>query len=205
MNKLSLTVWCFFVSCFIPLGLCGCGSKTPPVSYYSLLGPELASSASEQNGRMTLLIGPITLPDILKKQQIVTGRAGERYLLSENHRWSGMLDRDFARAIGEYLSHSLGTEQIALYPLEQNVSPTHQVVCDVLAMDGVVGEEARLVVRWSLIDPATKSVKLTRRSQCVQQPADASYEAWVAAQRNNIRCLGEKIAVDLKPSPGHQR
>jgi len=198
MNKLQLTVGSLLVSCLVTLGLFGCGGKVTPISYYSLQAVEGAPGGTVHAQPMVLLIGPISLPDILKKQQIVTGRAGERYQLSENHHWSGKLDHDFARAMGEELARRLGTEQIALYPMQQNLSPTHQVVCDILAMDGVIGEDARLIVRWSLVDPATKIAQITRRSLCEQQPANASYGAWVAAQRGNIRCLGEEIAAALR-------
>ena len=197
MNKFLLNVGGLLVCCLLTVGLSGCGGKAPQISYYSLQAPQDAPASTHQSGPMVLLIGPISLPDILKKQQIVTGNAGERYLLSENHRWSGKLDHDFARAIGEYLANRLGTEQIALYPLQQPLSPTHQVVCDVLTMDGTIGQDARLVVRWSLLDTTTKAVRMTRRSSCRAQPADNSYDGWVAAQRSNIRCLGEEIAAGL--------
>jgi len=198
MNKFQLTAGSLLVSCLVTLGLFGCGGTVSPISYYSLQAAEGAPAGTVHAQPMALLIGPITLPDILKKQQIVTGRAGERYQLSDNHRWSGQLDHDFARAMGEELARRLGTEQVALFPMQQHLSPTYQVVCDILVMDGVLGAEARLIVRWSLVDPATNTVQITHRSLCEQQPANASYGAWVAAQRDNIRCLGEEIAATLR-------
>ena len=45
--------------------------------------------------------------------------------------------------------------------MQQHLSPTYQVVCDILVMDGVLGAEARLIVRWSLVDPATNTVQIT--------------------------------------------
>nr|WP_321466099.1 PqiC family protein [uncultured Desulfobulbus sp.] len=198
MNNYLLIFGCFFITACATLGLGGCGNKVPQISYYSLMAADLAPSTAVPAKGMALLVGPISLPDILKNSQIVTGRTGERYQRSDNHRWSGEVDRDFARSLGEYLSRRLGTEQISLYPMSQSFTPTHQVVCDILTMDGVLGQEARLVVRWSLLDPATKTVSVTRRSFCRQQPADNSYDAWVAAQRDNIGCVSEEIAVALR-------
>nr|WP_321468062.1 PqiC family protein [uncultured Desulfobulbus sp.] len=183
---------------WIVLGLCCCGSATPPISYYTLLGPELMPVTTCRAPQMALLVGPVTVPDTLKHSQIVTGRAGEHYRLSENQRWSGELENDLAQAVGEYFSRRFGTEQIDYYPVRHFAHLLSQVPLDVLAMDGVIGEEARLEVRWTLLDPETGMAKATGRSLCRMRPADGSHEAWVAAQRANIRCLGEEIAAALR-------
>lgn len=172
----------------------GCSPTSPPVSYYSLAGVEPPVPVSGKQGRLAVQIGPVTLPDVLKKSQIVFGNTGSSFQLSEQHRWSGELDRDIARAIGEQLAIRLGTEQIALFPDGQHLDLTHQVVLDVVAMEGDLGKEATLIVRWSLVDPKTKTARITRRSAVSEQPADNSHGAWVAAQRRNIAKLSEEIA-----------
>lgn len=198
MNKYLLLITGLLLSSPLILGLSGCGAKAPTVSYYSLLGADLTPVSSGAQSHLAIQVGPVGLPDVLKRSQIVIGRAGEQYQLSENHRWSGEVDDDFARAMGEHLSHGLGTEQVAIYPMGLYLPLTHQVLLDVLALDGVIGQEARLVVRWSVIDPTSKKVQVTRRSLCKETPVDKSYEAWVGAQRNNLRCLGTEIVAALK-------
>ena len=78
MNKFLLNMGGLLASCLLTVGLGGCGGQVPQTSYYSLQAPQDAPASTHQSGRMALLIGPISLPDILKKQQIVTGYAGER-------------------------------------------------------------------------------------------------------------------------------
>lgn len=198
MNNQSILPRFFLLTCLIVSGLCGCTAPVPKISYYSLVGPEIAPASAAQQGRVAVLIGPVSLPDVLKRSQIVTGRAEERYQLSENHRWAGELDHEVGRALGEWLARALGTEQIALYPMGSHLQPTHQVIVDVLVMDGMVGNDARLVVRWSLMDPGSDTVRATRRSAFSKKPVDNSYEAWVAAQRWNLRGLGQEIAMAMK-------
>lgn len=176
------------------LVLVGCSATSPPVSYYSLADAEPPAQAAGQQNRLALQIGPVSVPDVLKKSQIVLGGGDGSLHSSDQHRWAGEVDRDIARAIGEQLSVRLGTEQIALFPAGQNLELTHQVILDVVAMKGVLGKEATLVVRWSLIDPKTKTARLTRRSAVSAQPTDNSHGAWVDAQRHNIAKLSEAIA-----------
>lgn len=196
MNKKNaLCLACLW--CLIALLLGGCGATPPPISYYSLSGAKVSSIKPGQQ-RFALQIGPVTLPDLLKRSQIVLGVAEQPYRLSDQHRWAGELDREFARALGEQLAAQLGTEQVALFPSDGHLQLTDQVLLDILALEGSLGKEAVLIVRWTLVDPATKAARLTRRSTCTTTPIDGSHDAWVAAQRVNIGKLAAEMAAALK-------
>lgn len=183
--------------CLMNLTLVGCAASTPPINYYSLSGAKAAAVKPGQQ-RFALQIGPVTLPDLLKRSQIVLGVAEEPHRLSDQHRWAGELDREFARALGEQLAAQLGTEQIALFPADGHLQLTDQVLLDILSLEGSLGKEAVLVVRWTLVDPASKAARLTRRSTCTTTPTDGSYDAWVAAQRVNIGKLGAEVATAMR-------
>ena len=179
----------------------GCSPVSPQVTYYSLLDSSQTTAAVHAQEQRSLLIGPISIPDILKTSQIATGGAEGQYQLSEFHRWVSEVDHDFARALGEQLAARMGTEQIALYPSTSYQEPAQQIVVDILAMEGGLGTAAKLTVRWSLIDPTSKKARLTRRSTFSEHPADATYGVWVAGQRRNINRLGEEIAAVIRSAP----
>jgi hypothetical protein len=146
-------------------------------------------------------VGPVVIPDILKQTQIATGGADGRYHLAEYHRWSGELDRDFARALAEQLAVALGTEQVAVFPWDQNLTPTCRVLVDVLSMGGEPGKVATLCVRWSLVDPQGTKPVLARRSELRETPAEPGYHGWVAAQQRNIVTLSREIAARIETMP----
>lgn len=184
----------------LALVLGGCAAPQTPINYYSLSG-SMPAAIKPGPQRFAVQIGPVTLPDLLKRSQLVLGVAEQPYRLSDQHRWAGELDREFARALGEQLAAQLGTEQIALFPADGHLSLTDQVLLDILTLDGTLGKEAVLVVRWTVVDPATKAARLTRRSICTTTPSDGGHGAWVAAQRTNIGKLAAEIAVGLKTLP----
>jgi len=202
MNKhLRILIYVVSFGPFLLTGA-GCSPASPPVFYHSLvdLDPAQQTTAADAAtvGRLSILIGPVSTPDILKNSKITTGGAESRYQLSEQHRWAGEVNHDFARAVGEQLAHRLGTEQIAIFPREQHLKTTHQIVFDILTMEGELGKEAILIVRWSLIDPQSKTVRVIRRGAFSEQPADTGYDAWVSAQRRNVNRLSEEIAAAIK-------
>ena len=198
MNK-PVTHWAWFgiLSMFL---LAGCAFSSPQITYYSLYAPAqtAAPATAPASSPPAVSVGPVVIPDILKQTQIATGGADGRYQLSEYHRWSGELDRDFARAVAEQLARGLGTEQVALFPWDQHFTPTCRVLIDVLSMGGAPGQEATLAVRWSLVDPQGQKPAQIRRSELREVPAAAGYPAWIAAQQRNIEKLGQEIAGAIK-------
>jgi uncharacterized lipoprotein YmbA len=179
--------------------LAGCFATTPQVSYYSLYAPaQKPAPVATMSGSLAVSVGPVTTPDILKQEKIATGGADGRYHMAEYHRWSGELDRDFARAIAEQLSGNLGTEKVAIFPWDQTIVPSCRVIIDVLNMGGEPGKTATLAVRWTLVKPGAEQPILVRRSELSDVPADASYATWVAAQQRNLAKFGQEIAAAIR-------
>ncbi len=160
--------------------LAGCAT-TPATNYYSLYAPAAAPAPVTTPAPATLVlsVGPVTIPDILKQSQIATGGADGRYRLSEYHRWSGELDRDLARTVAEQLSSGLGTQQVAIFPWDQNLTPTCRIQIDVLSMTGEPGKEASLGVRWALVDPQGKSRCWYGAATCARsRPKPVTQPGW---------------------------
>lgn len=185
----------------IVISLAACAAAPPQVAYYSLLGGAGSRTADPRLDALVVSVGPVHVPDVLKRSQIATGGGEDRYRLSDYHRWAGEVDREFARALAEQLAGSLGTEQVYLFPGDQYLSPNWQVAVDVLEMNGELAREARLTVRWTLIDPKGKTAPLTRQSRLSKQPGGDGYDAWVEAQQDNIGRLGEEISALIRQRP----
>ncbi|NJC88870.1 MAG: membrane integrity-associated transporter subunit PqiC [Desulfuromonas sp.] len=181
----------------------GCIGSSPKTSYYSLYAPAQVPppAIGAVPSALAVSVGPVNIPDILKQTKIATGGADGRYQLAEYHRWSGELDRDIARSVAEQLAGDLGTQQVALFPWDQNLTPTCRVSLDVLYMGGEPAREATLAVRWALVDPKGENPLLIRRSELKEIPADAGYPAWVAAQQRNVAKLAQEIAALVKTLP----
>lgn len=174
--------------------LAGCAKTSPTTSYYSLHVPNAQAGGATSADGVSLSIGPVTLPDILRQTRIATGGEGGRYTLSEYHRWSGEVDRDLGRALAERLSRELGTESVSLFPWDTHLDPRFRIVVDVLGMGGDLGREATMSVRWALVDNDKRVETVVRRTDLREPLASAEYAAWVAGQQRNVESLGTAIA-----------
>lgn len=174
--------------------LAGCAKSTPTTNYYSLHVPKAQSAGTSGADGVSLSIGPVTLPDVLRQTRIATGGEGGRYTLSEYHRWSGEVDRDLGRALAERLSRELGTESVSLFPWDSHLDPRFRIVVDVLGMGGDLGREATMSVRWALVDKEKRTEPVIRRTDLREPLASADHAAWVAAQQRNVESLGTAIA-----------
>ena len=140
----------------LPLLLSGCFNRSvPEVAYYNLQSMEqleLDITSGPPIPELVLGVGPVTIPASLKRSQIVTREADNRYRFSDLHRWAGLLEEDLGRALGENLALLLGLEHVVYYPWSQIYRPDRRVLIEVLRLDGTREGEAVLSVRWTLID-----------------------------------------------------
>lgn len=180
--------------------LSGCIShKASEISYYSLMSVEhLGQEASAKVGAGLLLgVGPITIPDSLKRSQIATREADSRYRYSELHRWAGVLEKDMALVLGDNLGAMLGTEKVAFYPWMHHFKPTHRVILDVVRFDGSLDGDAVLSVRWAVTGPEGKAF-LTGGKSVYRQPVESpDYAALVRAESLLLAELSREIAQKI--------
>ena len=176
--------------------LTGCAAPPAPVVYHSLLGADAGAAATALADGPALVVGPVSVPDLLHNTRLATGSDG-RFQLAEQHRWAGAVDREIGRALAERLAALLATERVSLFPQAPATKTAWRVQVEVLALDGLPGQWARLEVRWTLLDPAGTGPR-TRRGDYREPLTDPGHAAWVAGQRTNLARLGADIAAMIR-------
>ncbi|MBE0574646.1 MAG: membrane integrity-associated transporter subunit PqiC [Desulfuromonadales bacterium] len=177
--------------------IAGCfGKQSPRVTYYSLLTMEQlgATDAAQSEPDLRIGIGPITIPDVLRRTQIVTRDAQNIYRFDEFHRWAGVLEKDFAYVLGNNLGDLLGVEQIAFFPWMHHFSPTHRVIIDVVQFDGDLTGEAILSARWAIVDKEGKVSLAGGKSDYKQPVKGGDYAGLVKAESLLLAELSKEIA-----------
>ena len=195
MNK-PCPLPCFLIAALLATILTGCAAPPAPVVYHSLLGADTGAAAEARADGPALVVGPVSVPDLLHNTRLATGNDG-RYQLAENHRWAGAVDREIGRALAERLAADLATERVTLFPQAPKAKEAWRVQVEVLALDGEPGHSAHLKVRWTLLNPAGTGPR-TRRGDYREPLTEPGHAAWVAGQRANLARLGADIAAMIR-------
>ena len=195
MNK-PCPLSCFLIAALLATILTGCAAPPAPVVYHSLLGADTGAAAAVRADGPAVVVGPVSVPDLLHNTRLATGSDG-RYQLAEQHRWAGAVDREIGRALAERLAADLATERVSLFPQAPATKTAWRVQVEVLALDGLPGQWARLEVRWTLLDPDGTGPR-TRRGDYRQPLTEPGHAAWVAGQRTNLARLGADIAAAIR-------
>ena len=132
------------------LCLAACGSS-PPNQYYRLT-PHANPNAA--GATPSLGVGPVNIPDYLRRSGMVYGGDGNQLLISEQQRWAEPLDEGIERVVGLNLAQLLQTDNLRLFPWQLNDIPEYAVKLAVLELDTEQGD-AVLVADWVIERPTT--------------------------------------------------
>jgi uncharacterized protein len=180
--------------------LAGCISRSAPtVNYYSLLTMEQIGDTETLTSlpEVKLGVGPVSIPDSLKRSQIATRKQGNRYEFAEFHRWAGVLEKDITFVLGDNLGQLLGIEKVGFFPWLQHFKPTYRVMVDVIRFDGAIDGEAFLSARWAISNSKGKDFLAGKKSDYRQPLEDASYAALIKAESQLLGALSKEIAAEI--------
>lgn len=178
----------------------GClGRSSPKVTYFSLLTMKQlgATESLASLPEVRLGVGPITIPDSLKRSQIATRQHGNQYEFAEFNRWAGVLEKDIASVLGDNLGQLLGIEKVGFFPWLHHFKPTYRVMVDVIRFDGSIDGEAFLSARWAISDSEGKDFLAGKKSDYQQPLEDASYAALIRVESQLLASLSKEIAAEI--------
>lgn len=180
--------------------LTGCGSSPPPVEFYTLnsisaMTPQVNPAAPDQN--ITIGIGPIEIPEILDRPQIVTRTGPNKLKVDEFNRWAGPLKAGFGQVLAENISLLLATDRVAVYPWEIDFKPDYRIALDIRYFEGQMSENVLLDVVWRVSGQEDQKVQAVKTSAIKEPLSDRSYEALVAAKSQAVARLSREIAQEI--------
>jgi uncharacterized lipoprotein YmbA len=176
----------------------GCRGATPPVEFFkmnSVISEYPQKSELSDSGDLMLGIGPLILPQYLKRSQIVTRSGNNRLQVNEFHRWAGNIEDEFLRVFTQNVSRLTGSNKIELYPFRGDFNPDYFIKMKVFEFEGALGKSVRLDCVWKLASPGKGSVAVERIS--IQEPSPGGYDSLVAAKSKAIGFLSRQIVDEI--------
>lgn len=180
------------------LVLAGCGSP-PKISFYTLAprsDPLPATVAQPASSPIGITVGPVTLPDLVDRPQLVVRTAENEVALLDQHRWAEPLKREIPRVLAGHLSRLLGTPRVSVYPTGAVGPGDVRVRVDIQRFESLPGQEVVLEAFW-IVSPPSGEPRSGRWTQRVPV-AGPGYDALVAAHGVALERLGEELAAQIR-------
>ena len=166
------------------------------LSYYALdtISPADMAVHNMPRHKVSLGVGPVMLPDYLKRMQIVTRAGTNRYEFSDSHRWAGLLEENILTVLGSNLGALLGTTKIASYPWLPHFEPDLRVTVEFLHFDADLSGDALLDARWSVSNGSGGTLLDSGRAVLRESLKDSSYESLVKAESRLLANLSKELS-----------
>lgn len=181
----------------ISLLLFGCG--TSPKTQLYILNPIDRDTSVQKSDVQSLVIkvGPVSIPDTLDQQQIVTRVGSNALHADEYNRWSGDFQDDIQRILGENISILLPTSQVALGRETMLLPIDFQVVINIREFDGQLGGVVTLNANWTVARKGKKKTVVAKKSVLQETTNGTDYKDYVAAQSRLLAKLSQEIADEI--------
>jgi uncharacterized protein len=180
----------FFVAC-----LSACGSS--PTSSFYTLSPDTSLAPMVPAKPVYVVVGPVTIPDVVDRPQIVTRVGNNQVVLDEFARWGQPLKSDIARAIAGDLSRLLGSDRVSIFDAGTDAAHTWRVRVDVMRFDATPGEAVTIEALWTVVPPG-KSAPVVGKSLVRQPMGGPGYDALVSAADHALGAVSREIAAAIQ-------
>ena len=175
--------------CFLVSLAAGCGSA--PASRFYTLSAGAAPAATPSN--LSVAVGPISIPAVVDRPQIVVTAGPNQVRLEEFNRWASPLQNSIARVVTENLVAMLGTPRVTLSSQALSSEADYRAAIEVQSFESMLGEVAVLDAVWTV--RRAKDGKAQTGRTTVREPVqEKGYDALAAAHSRALARLSRDIA-----------
>ena len=161
--------------------------------FYSLssLPPANASNASLRLG-----VGPLQIPRLLNRPQIISRKNSNEIKMAEMHQWGGSYEEELMQVMTDNLSALLKTDNIEQYPWKFSFKPNYQIRINIERLDGEIGKSVILKARWRILK---NNKELMVKQALINTPVQGkNYTDYVKAQSKALETFSRQIAIKIK-------
>jgi len=176
----------------------GCLGSSPNVRLYTMNAISDSPATSAPDG-LAIGVGPIRVPRYLDRPEWVTRRGGSSSRLEVDgvRRWAGGFTSNVLSALGENLGVKLGTQRIAVYPVQSPFPLDYRVSVDFQAFEGIGGEALLLRANWVIRAGSAEGGPWSGQST-IRRAVTGGSEKLVAAHNEALDLLADAIASRIK-------
>jgi uncharacterized protein len=166
------------------------GCATPASRFYTL---STTPAPAGTPVAYSVAVGPVTIPSVIDRPQIVVSTSPNQVQLDEFNRWASPLQSNIARVVADNLASILGTARVSLFPQTMSASADYRVAIQVQRFDTAPGDAASLEALWT-VTRAKDGAAQTGRTSVREASPSGGYDGVAAAHSRALARLSRDIA-----------
>jgi len=167
------------------------GCASPPSRFYSL---SAATEPTATSSNLSIAVGPVSVPAVVDRPQIVVNVGPNQVRLEEFNRWAAPLQNNIARVVADNLVLMLGTPRVILSEQLLSADVDYRAAIEVQSFQSAPGEAALLDAVWS-VRRAKDGKAETGRTTVRETVQEKGYDALAAAHSRAVARLSRDIAA----------
>jgi uncharacterized lipoprotein YmbA len=175
--------------------LCAGCSRSPRVTFYTLNATAAADPVAQ--ALESVVIGPVTLPDLLDRPQFVVTVDANRVDILEMHHWAAPLKSEIQRIIADDLAQLLKPTMVAVYPQNSALDAVYRVQIDIRRFEMSEGKGVTVDLLW-MIRRSDGTATKNGRTVAHEPVTTVGYETLVAAQSRALGSVSRDLADALR-------
>jgi len=171
----------------------GCSSSPKP-SFYTLSSE--AVPMADAKATYSVAVGPLSLPGMLDRPQMVVRVDANRVEIDEFHRWAGPLQQDLTRVIADDVGQALGLPMVLTSSQAGAGDADYRVAVDVQRFDTAPGSGVTIEAAWTI---RRKGGSFKSGHTVAEEPvATKDFDALVAAHSRALVRISRDIAQGVQ-------
>jgi len=118
-------------------------------------------------------LGPVALPEYLRRTEMVSREEGTKIVISRTERWAEPLDRAIVRVLAVDLERALGVARIVPHPWYPSDRPDVQIEIEIARCERE-GERVVVAARWTVRDLRESGAAPIERESRIERAAATS-------------------------------
>ncbi len=191
----QLSMWLILL--FVGTLLSACLS-TQPTQFYvlePLSEPPSSSTATEKKRQIG--IGPVSIPTLLERKQIVTRLPDNSVKIAEFNQWASPLKDNLTQV----LTHNLATLQagdlIRAYPWSAYGAVDYRIIIDIIRFDTRQEQSVNLEANWAVMNEKSHALISNGHTKIEHSLDDPSYPAAVKALNKVLSEFSKELSQAL--------
>ena len=175
---------------------------TPPTQFYQLeaTSPPLVTSTTTAK-KMLIGIGPLSLPALVDRKQIVTRGANNAIQLAEFHQWATPLQDNVLNVLSKNIAAQQTNAIVRSYPWSVYGEMDYRVIIDISRFDSQLGKSANLEASWAIMSEKNHTIISNGQTNIQQLLHDERYDSAVLALNKLLSELSQQLSLALHQVP----